>query len=182
MSNLNEVFISVDVETAGPNPSQYALLSIGACTIGEPRQSFYVELKPDRSAFVPEALAICNLSLEKLAETGLEPAQALQQFADWVGLTAEGQKPIFVAFNAVFDWMFTADYFHRYLGFNPFGHAALDVKAYYMGLSGVSFHETSMRHIRQNYPGLSVLTHNALEDAVEQAKIFEILLADRPIK
>ena len=30
---FDETYISVDIETAGPNPSQYSLLSIGACSV-----------------------------------------------------------------------------------------------------------------------------------------------------
>ena len=35
-------YISVDIETAGPNPSQYAMLSIGACLVCEPQRTFYL--------------------------------------------------------------------------------------------------------------------------------------------
>jgi len=56
-------YIVVDIEAAGPTPSQYALLSIGACTVGEPRQSFYLELQPDRSASTEEATSVHGLSL-----------------------------------------------------------------------------------------------------------------------
>ena len=38
-----EVFISIDVETAGSVPSRFALLSIGACLVDDPEQAFYVE-------------------------------------------------------------------------------------------------------------------------------------------
>ena len=41
-----EAFVSVDVETAGPNPAQYALLSIGAYLVSDPERGPYVELKP----------------------------------------------------------------------------------------------------------------------------------------
>ena len=58
-----EVFVSVDVETAGPHPGGHALLSIGACLVYDPGQTFYVELQPDRQAAVPEALAVSKLSL-----------------------------------------------------------------------------------------------------------------------
>ena len=43
-SQINEAYISVDVETAGPNPGQYSLLSIGACLVFVPAKTFYVEL------------------------------------------------------------------------------------------------------------------------------------------
>jgi hypothetical protein len=74
--------------------------------------------------------------------------------------------------------MFVNDYFHRYLGRNPFGHAALDIKALYMGMAGVSWEETSMRHLAPRYVGGVGLTHNALQDAIDQARILEGILAE----
>ena len=40
-----EVFISVDVETSGPIPGDYDLLSIGMCLVDKPTVNFYCELK-----------------------------------------------------------------------------------------------------------------------------------------
>ena len=86
----NEVYICVDVETAGPVPAQYALLSIGACLVEEPERSFYIELQPDRDEFLAEAMAISGLSLEALKQNGAEPRHAMQSFADWVGEVTPG--------------------------------------------------------------------------------------------
>ena len=172
-------YISIDVETAGPTPGQYALLSIGACTLVEPRRTFYIELKPDKPGSLPEALAISRLSMEKLAADGVEPEIAMQQFADWVSsCIPEGHQPLFVAFNAPFDWMFVNDYFRRYLGYNPFGHAALDIKSYFMGLDGVAWSQTSMRNVSQRYLQGQPLSHQALQDAIDQAVIFQKMLAE----
>ena len=144
----NETYISVDIESAGPNPGQYAMLSIGACTVYEPAGSFYIELQPDKDDFVPEALFVSGLKMEKLKERGQPPKAAMQGFADWVAeITPPEHRPIFVAFNAPFDWMFVNDYFYRFLGHNPFGYAALDLKAFYMGLAGVDWSETTMRYV-----------------------------------
>ena len=143
-----EAFVSVDVEIAGPNPAQYALLSIGTCLVSNPELGFYVELKPSSLNATTEALSVHQLSLEQLAETGLPPSEAMSRFETW--LKAEvpaGYKPVFVAFNAPFDWMFVNDYFHRYLGRNPFGHTALDIKAFYMGLARVSWSDTAMKQV-----------------------------------
>ncbi len=168
-----EYFISVDVETAGPNPGQYSLLTIGACTLNEHPSTFYVEMKPVNMSAVPEALAISHLSMERLAERGLEPAEAMRQFEHWLkGEVPAGHKPLFLAFNAPFDWMFVNEYFHRYLGRNPFGHAALDIKSYFMGMEDVSWAETSMLHVGSRYLGDRTLTHHALRDALDQAEIF----------
>jgi DNA polymerase III alpha subunit (gram-positive type) len=173
-----EVYISVDVETAGPTPHAYSLLSIGACNVDEASQTFYVELQPTNLTSIPAALAISGLSMERLQKDGLPPEEALARFEAWVMAQAKGGRiPVFVAFNAAFDWMFVNDYFYRFLGRNPFGHTALDIKSMYMGLTGVSWAETSMRFISPIYLGGDMLSHNALEDAQDQAQIFRQVLA-----
>jgi ribonuclease T len=173
----SECYISVDVETAGPNPSQYSLLTIGACTIRERPRTFYVELKPVNEKMTSEAYATHRLDIKRLAERGVPPAKALANFEEWLrGETPEGKRPIFISFNAAFDWMFVNDYFHRFLGHNPFGHSALDIKAFYMGLSGATWEETSMRYIAPRYLHDQQLTHHALRDALDQAEIFQKML------
>jgi ribonuclease T len=172
-----EHFISVDVETSGPNPGSYALLSIGACPVVEPEFSFYVELKPTTDSFEPEAMSVHQLSLEALAQRGMAPGEAMSRFASWLGeVVPNSCQPVFVAFNAPFDWMFVNDYFHRYLGTNPFGHSALDMKAFYMGLSGKPWRQIGFQYLAQRYLTDRPLTHHALEDAQEQARLFAILL------
>ena len=174
-----EAYISVDVETAGPNPSQYALLSIGACMVCDPERTFYVELQPDKDDFLPSALTISGLSLEELAKHGLPAAEAMARFEIWAReQVPEMQRPIFVAFNAPFDWMFVNDYFHRYIGHNPFGHTAIDLKAFYMGVVGVPWEETTMHHVAARYLDGRELTHHALRDALDQAEILRRMLAE----
>jgi DNA polymerase III epsilon subunit-like protein len=174
-----EGYVSVDVETAGPNPSQYSLLSIGACLVSNPQRTFYVELQPVNDNFTPEALSVSRLSLEELAERGLPPVEAMARFEAWLAAQVPpDRQPVFVAFNAPFDWMFVNDYFHRFLGRNPFGHAALDMKAFYMGLTGVHWSETTMRYVAARYLGNRKLTHHALRDAQDQAELFQRMLAE----
>jgi len=178
---LPETFISVDVETAGPIPGQFALLSIGACLVEDPSTTFYVELHPDRAEVSSEAMAVHGLSLEALKISATAPAQAMQAFADWVKwVSPEGSRPVFVAFNAPFDWMFIHDYFYRYLGENPFGHSALDIKAYFMGQTGAAWGQTSLNHIASRFMEERHLSHNALMDAQDQAEIFRLILYQTP--
>lgn len=178
--------ISVDVEAAGPSPSGYALLSIGACLIDEPdalpdgvEPHLYIELHPDRDGEVASAMAVGGFTLEGLRATGTPPAEAMRTVADWVeAVTPAGHRPVLVGFNAPFDWMFVADYFHRYLGTNPFGHSALDTKAYYLGVTGSAWPETSLPRVAERY-GLDIsLTHNALDDARDQAALFRAVRAE----
>jgi DNA polymerase III epsilon subunit-like protein len=174
-----EVFVSVDVETSGPNPSQYSLLAIGACSVFSPDKKFYLELKPVDLSFRPEALASCSLSLERLAVEGVDPTEAMQHFENWLlESIPAGHFPVFVGFNAPFDWMFVNDYFHRFLGHNPFGHAAIDIKSYYMGLAKVPWAETTMQFLGPRYLNQSALIHHALRDALDQGEIFRKLILE----
>lgn len=178
-----EYYIIVDVETSGPSSCQYALLSIGACTLEEPRQTFYVELQPDSVEFTQEAMSVNQLTFDRLIEDGLPPEKAMQEFADWVEeVVIEGTQPVFTAFNAPFDWMFINEYFHRYLGYNPFGHKALDIKAHFMGQHGVLWSKTSHADISALYADSSNLTHHALSDAIAEADIFQAMLMGKKIR
>lgn len=173
-----ETLISVDVETAGPSPSGHALLSIGACLVDDPSAGFYVELRPDRAGVVPRALEVSGLSLADLERTGTEPAEAMSRFADWVDeVTPAGSAAVFVGFNAGFDWMFVADYFERHAVRNPFGHAALDIKSLAMGVLGCSWRDTSMRRLTPLFLPGQELSHNALEDARDQAALYRAIRA-----
>ena len=176
--------ISVDIEAAGPSPSNYAMLSIGACVIDEPQTEapdhFYAELQPDREGVLDSAMSVGGFTLDGLRASGTDPKTAMQAFADWIdSVTPEGSRAVMVGFNAPFDWMFVADYFDRYLGRNPFGHSALDIKAFYMGVTGRSWAETSMVHVAEHYRVTVDLTHNALDDARDQAALFRSVRAER---
>ena len=180
-SLLNDLdtMILVDIEAAGPIPSLYALLSIGACTLIQPRKTFYVELTPDKDLSDPVAQAVHGLDMDQLRVTGLSPVEALRRFMAWlVEVVPEGRKPLLVAFNAPFDWMFIQDYFLRYLGSNPFGHSAVDIKAVYLGASGKSWQETSGMYLHPLYNQSKKLSHNALGDAIDQAVVFDGIIKE----
>lgn len=175
-----ERFISVDVETAGPTPGDYAMVSIGACLVDEPERGFYVELKPDRDAVIESALAISGLTMDGLRADGTDPQQAMEEFAQWIRdvVPPQTHRAVFVGFNAVFDWMFVNEYFVRYGIENPFGHGGLDIKSYYVGMMGSTWEQTSMKHLSPKYLAGRPLTHNALGDARDQAELFRAISAD----
>ena len=84
MSDADEVYVSVDVETAGPIPGVFSLLSIGACNVYNESQCFHCKLKPLNNNFIPEAIAVSGLSLKDLSIEGLDPIEAMQQFNSWL--------------------------------------------------------------------------------------------------
>ncbi len=173
---MKSIYVSVDIETTGPSPANHSLLAIGACLVDDPGRTFYLELQPDRPGVDERAVRISGMSLQRLAEQGAPAGEAMHRFADWVDTVGRGSRPIFLALNAPFDWMFVADYFHRYVGRNPFGHSAIDIKALYMGVTGAAWPETSFRHMAERYGVTVTLPHHALEDAVIQAALFRQIL------
>jgi ribonuclease T len=175
---MPESYISVDVETAGPAPCAFAMLSLGACLVADPARTFYAELQPTTLEADPEALAVSGLALGRLAAEGLPPGEAMARFAAWVKeVTRPGDRPVFVAFNAPFDWMFVADYFRRFAVPNPFGHTALDMKALYMGVTGEPWERTGFTVVAARFGLRPHLPHHALKDALVQAEVFRRLLA-----
>jgi DNA polymerase III epsilon subunit-like protein len=178
MTSKAEALISVDVETSGNSPHTGSLLSIGACLVVAPDEGLYLELKPvPAMPWDESAEAIHGLDRVRLERDGLEPLAAMERFDDWIGGVANGRRAVFVGFNAPFDWMFVADYFWRYLGHNPFGVSALDLKSYYMGRDGISrWDETRRVNIDQELGIEPDHNHHALDDARGQARLARILL------
>jgi hypothetical protein len=43
---MKEVYISVDIEAAGPVPATYSMLSLGAALVHDLQTNFYVEFQP----------------------------------------------------------------------------------------------------------------------------------------
>lgn len=171
-----ETYISVDIEASGPIPGRFSLLSIGACVVSQTSQTFYAELKPLNTNYIQQAMAVNGLSLEQLKAKGEAPASAMVRFSQWIKTVTRETRPVFVAFNAVFDWSFTHWYFIKFLGRDPFGISGLDIKAYFMGKHQLSWQETIKKKVRSLYPPKTSHTHNALDDAQEQAEIFAKML------
>lgn len=169
-----DVFVSVDVEADGPIPGDNSMISLGAVVIGKPDLTFYRELRPISERFVPEALAVSGLDRDKLREEGADPEATMQDFASFLEDASPGRRPVFVAFNATFDWMFVNWYFIHFIGRNPFGIAGLDIKAYYMGALGKRrWADTTKGQFDKRFLSGAPHTHNALDDAREQAEIFQ---------
>ena len=87
------------------------MLSLGACVIGDEALHFYAELQPINSNAIPKALEISGFTLEQLSEKGEAPKIAMNKFRDWLKEVRGTRKPVFVGFNASFDWSFVNWYF-----------------------------------------------------------------------
>jgi len=169
-----ETLISVDIEASGPIPGRYSMLSIGACPVDNLDDGFYLEIQPTTDNFVPEAIAVSGLDLTRLRSEGIAPSEAMKRFTTWLG---QFEHPVFVGFNASFDWSFVNFYFLEYSPErrNPFGIGALDIKAYAMGRLGTTWDETRSSRLAIRLGQMHDSSHHALEDARLQARLFRAI-------
>jgi hypothetical protein len=100
----------------------------------------------------------------------------MRAFSNWLALAAGvDESPIFVGFNAPFDWSFVNYYFHRFGGGNPFGFTGVDIKALYMGATGCDWADTRSSKIAERLKPALKGDHNPLHDAQYQAEIFRAI-------
>jgi hypothetical protein len=107
----------VDVESDGPVPGKYSMVSFGAVLV-EPSLSrtFYGQTRPTSEHFIPEALAISGHSREQHLAFE-DPAVVMARFRDWLAANSQG-RPVFVSDNVAFDWQWVNYAFHTTLGAN----------------------------------------------------------------
>jgi DNA polymerase III epsilon subunit-like protein len=184
-----DLYISADVESDGPVPGAFSLLSFGLAVIArydghrferQParEQTFYRELRPISQEYEQEALAVNGLDRERLLREGAAPEQAMAEAKEWVVSVCDGHRPVLVAYPVAFDWSFLYWYFERFApGGSPFGHSScLDIRTLYQAVAGTVFDrsgkEAMPAFLRPDAPH----THDALDDAVEQGELFANLM------
>ena len=152
----------VDVESDGPVPGRYSMVSFGAVLV-EPSlsQTFYGQTRPISEQFIPDALAVSGHSREQHMAFD-DPAAVMGRFRDWLAATSHG-RPIFVSDNVAFDWQWINYYFHTTLGENPFGHSGRRIGDLYCGMVKDSF--AGWKQLRK-----TPHTHHPVDDAKGNAE------------
>jgi len=187
--NRPDFYISADVETDGPVPGRFSLLSFGLTVVGtfnanvfkpwtEPDRTFYRELKPISDNYQEEALEVNGLDRERLMIEGEDPQEAMTAAAEWVKARSDGYRPILVAYPVAFDWAFLYWYFESFAeGGSPFGHSScLDIRTLYQAVAGTVFDRSGKSAMPAFLRPASPHTHNALDDAIEQGELFANLM------
>lgn len=174
-------YIMVDIESDGPIPGDYSMISLGAVLVDEKLdKTFYGKIKPISEKFIPEALAISGHTREETLQFD-DPKKVMAEFRDWLinlGESLPGQgsnRLIFISDNNGFDWMFVCWYFHHFLGENPFGHSSQNLGSLYKGLVKDTFQ--NFKHLRQTEH-----THNPVDDAKGNAEALLKLKKDFGLK
>jgi hypothetical protein len=152
----------VDVESDGPIPHKYSMVSFGAVVV-EPSlaKTFYGKTKPMSAHWVPEALAVSGVSRDEHQKFD-DPKEVMEKFERWIEHASSG-RPRFVSDNNGYDWQFINFYFHWFLGRNPFGHSSTNLGSLYKGMIKDDFQ--NFKHLRK-----TAHTHHPVDDAKGNAE------------
>ena len=164
-----DVYISVSIKTSGPMPPDYSILSIDACAVSHPEQSFYTEMKPLKFNAVPEILFANKMVLKKLEEQGTDPQEATLRFVEWVREVTGFGRPVLVSLTATLDWSFINWYTCKFVGSNPFGYGAVDIRTYGMARQRCSWGAVSLI---EDHGELNFWRNRSFYSALEQARLF----------
>jgi hypothetical protein len=178
-----EIYVSTDVETDGPIPGPYSMLSFGSAAYGADKTlvgTFSANLEPLEGASSypetmawwarrPEAWHACRQDLRP-------PGVAMAGYVAW--LEALPGTPVFVGYPAGFDFLFVYWYLIRFAGRSPFSFSAVDIKTFAMALLGTDYRATTKKTMPRRWFGPLQHRHVALDDALEQGELFCNLLAE----
>lgn len=180
-----DIYFSADVETDGPIPGPYSMLSFAMVVAGRfdgttftrptsYEQRFEVSIRPISPEFEAEALAVNGLDRDRLMREGADPVDAMTRAERWVRSLAGDATPVLVAYPLSFDWTWLYWYFTRYAkGGSPFEHSrCFDLKTAYAVKAGRPIVQSGRRSLPPELRAHHPHTHRAIDDAIEQAEIF----------
>jgi hypothetical protein len=167
-------FIMVDIESDGPIPGDYSMISFGAVLV-DPflDKTFYGRLKPISENFLPDALAVSGHSREEVLKFD-DPKFVMEEFKKWID-TVSSDRPIFISDNNGFDWMFICWYFHHFTGDNPFGFSSQNLGSIYKGLKKDMF--VNFKHLRKTKH-----SHHPVDDAKGNAEALLTMTNEMQLK
>jgi hypothetical protein len=180
-----DVYFSADVETDGPIPGPFSMLSFGLVFAGtfdgrtfeRPSSyevSLYKELKPISDNFQSEALRVNGLDRGRLCLEGESPDKAMTEACRWVKSIAGSAQPVLVAYPLSFDWSWLYWYFLQFShDGSPFDYSrCFDIKTALAVKAGIPISQAGRSKIDPALRPRHPHTHNAIDDAIAQAEIF----------
>jgi hypothetical protein len=183
--NTVDAYFSADVETDGPIPGPFSILSFALVYAGSfdgtrferPTDYaciFYKELRPISDTFEPEALQVNGLDRARLCREGESPEWVMTEASQWVRSIAGSRQPVLVAYPLSFDWTWLYWYFTRFSqDGSPFDYSrCFDIKTAVAVKAGIPISEAGRSRLRPSLRSAHAHTHHAIDDATEQAEIF----------
>jgi hypothetical protein len=198
------ITFSLDVEAAGPIPGLWWMCSLGICRTDDVHAGWSALLKPMVLPGVSQpdevgALQVVAKGLKDLRwdpalspeanaravrsyfeRNGCEPREALLELREWLLRQAGTHRAVIVGSPVTYDFMWLYWYWWHFLKeMPPFGFSGLDVRSYFMGMHGVDFLGTGKERYLKHYPNEYAHTHDPLDDARQQGRIWNDMVAER---
>jgi|TARA_B110000263_G_scaffold204162_1_gene184382 hypothetical protein len=174
MKRINmKQFLVIDVEADGPCPGLYSMVSLGAVTWDG--ETFYREFAPISDDWMPQALAVSNISREEHLKYD-SPQQSTIELFQWLNEQKKklDKRPTMWSDNPAFDWQFVNYYLHKYTGANPLGFSARRIGDYYAGTKKQVFRANEWKRMRK-----TAHTHYPLDDAKGNMEALKLILSKR---
>lgn len=180
---MREIYVSTDIEADGPIPGEYSMLSFGSAAFSLDKKiistfSVNLETLPDAKQDPPtmqwwrrhnRAWNLCRKDLQK-------PKEAMAAYSKW--LKSLGQKPVFVAYPASFDFTFIYWYLIKFTGESPFTYLAFDIKTFACAMIKKPFYSITKSKMPKRWFDKNKKSHVALDDAIEQGLLFCNMLSE----
>lgn len=180
-----DAYFSADVETDGPIPGPFSILSFALVYAGsfdgrqfsrpiKPVKVFYRELRPISDQFQTDALRINGLDRDRLICEGTSPREAMTEACRWVKRVAGASQPVLVAYPLSFDWSWLYWYFIQFsTDGSPFAYSrCFDIKTAVAVKARIPISEAGRSQIDPQLRPTHPHTHHAVDDATAQAEIF----------
>jgi hypothetical protein len=180
-----DAYFSADVETDGPIPGPFSMLSFAIVFAGsfdgrrfERPQNYdrvlYKELRPISETFQEEALRINGLDRSRLTLQGELPENVMTETFHWVKEIAGTAKPVLVAYPLSFDWTWLYWYFVKFSAKgSPFDYSrCFDIKTALAVKAAIPISDAGRSKIPSSLLPKHKHTHHARDDAIAQAEIF----------
>jgi DNA polymerase III alpha subunit (gram-positive type) len=174
---VNTHYAVVDIETDGPAAGYSSMLSLGAVMVTDDSEvdSFYRKIAPipgmkpsqvtmDWWKTQPEAW-------QEVIRDARPAAEAMRDFAAWIGKYSSPGAPVFVSHPVAFDYSFVSWYLWKFNGHNPFTTPAgspltLDLTSYASGKLKRELDESTRSSLAAEFmQEAPPHTHRAIDDA-----------------
>lgn len=156
----------LDVESDGPCPGLYNMISFGLSSVWEPEKTFSRIVLPVAEDGIPAARNVSGISYEKQIELGMNTADAVRESLEWMKETVskygiEDLKRVTIwSDNPAYDWQFW-NYSWALSGQpNPAGFSARRIGDLWAGYKTDPLNTNSWKKLRR-----TAHTHDPADDA-----------------
>lgn len=182
--NGAEIYVSTDIEADGPIPGVNSMLSFASAAFsagGELQSTFSANINLlDGAVQDKKTMEFWDKNKAAYEATRFEtiaPFNAMHAYVGW--LEELGKKPVFVGYPAAYDFMFVYWYLMRFVGRSPFSHSALDIKTLAFSVMKRPYRECVKKNMPKRWFDVDAKhTHRAIDDAIEQGKLFCAILKE----